>query len=225
MTAWEGTAAELKPQTGKALGRWPVVYALAWTLSQHPRPLGRRTLVQETGITEMTVRTHLNKLRSAGLVQMAKAGTSLTAPGREAFAPLKERVRWVGALALRDLALDDHGAAALLRSSSQELKESWRYRDAAVREGATGALLLVRAEGGWSFSDEPLPLGERYPEDAALLERALSRAGVRAQEGDALVVAFGPEPSTARRGLWRVVVELLPPSKLALHSPTKSRGG
>ena len=221
MTA-EGTTPRREIRTGRSLrlglGRWPVVYALAWALCRHPRPLGRRTLVRRTGITEMTVRTHLNKLRAVGYVKMAKAGTTLTAQGLEAFAPLQERVRWVGPLTLRDLALDRYGAAALLRSFSPKLKESWRYRDAAVREGATGALLLVKDARGWAFSDEPLPLAERYPEDARLLEDAVPAP----QPGDALIVAFGPEPAIAQRGLWQIVVELLPPSELPL---TKSAGG
>jgi DNA-binding transcriptional ArsR family regulator len=162
--------------------------------------------VEKTGITESTVRTHLRKMRRAGLVKMAKAGTSLTAQGLEAFAPLLERVRWVGPLALGELALDHHNAAALLANFREELKESWRYRDAAVRAGATGALLLVKLSDGWAFSDELLPLKGRYPTDAAKLEETLSHA----EPEDALVIAFGAEPHEARAGLWRVIVELLP---------------
>jgi DNA-binding transcriptional ArsR family regulator len=172
--------------------------------------LGRRTLVERTGITESTVRTHLTKLRRAGLVRMAKAGTLLTARGLEAFAPLFENVRWTGSLSLSELALDRHNAAALLTDTAEEFKESWRYRDAAVREGATGALLLVKRPQGWAFSDEPLKLAERYPEDAAQIEKALPQA----EPGDALVVAFGSEPREAQDGLWRVIVELFPPSTL-----------
>jgi DNA-binding transcriptional ArsR family regulator len=189
------------------LGHLPTVYQLVWALNH--RALGRRTLVEWTGVTESTVRTHLNKLRRAGLVKMAKAGTSLTAQGLEAFAPLFGNVCWTGSLALQDLALDRHNAAALLTAMAGKFKESWRYRDAAVREGATGALLLVkRPDDGWAFSDEPLRLVERYPEDAAQIEKALPQA----QPGDALVVAFGAEPREARAGLWRVIVELFPPS-------------
>ncbi|GEM_PF-445482 len=198
---------------------WPIAYDLIWTLLTASRPLGRRSLEQRTGITEMTVRTHLNKLRAAGYVKMAKAGTALTAQGQEAFATLKERVPWLGPLTLRDLALDRYGVAAILRNFPQELKESWRYRDAAIREGASGALLLVRTEGGWAFSDEPLSLAEQYPQDAALLERALPFSGAE----DALAVVFGPEPSASRRGLWRIVVELLPPPNVSHH--TQQTGG
>jgi len=188
------------------LGHLPTVYQLAYTLGE--KPLGRRTLVGLTGITESTVRTHLNKLRRAELVKMAKAGTSLTARGLEAFAPLFQLIRWVGPLKLEALALDRHSAAALIEDSAGKLKESWRYRDAAVREGATGAILLVkRADGrGWAFSDEPLSLEDRYLEDAAMIEKTLPQA----QPGDALVIAFGPSPRQAHAGLWRVIVELLP---------------
>ena len=200
------------------LGHWPTVYQLVWALNR--KTLGRRTLVARTGITESTVRTHLNKLRRAGLVKMAKAGTSLTAQGLEAFSALWAGVRWVGALPLEPstsaLALDRHNAAALVAGAADKLKESWRYRDAAVREGATGALLLIKRPEGWAFGDEPHPqpltLGARYPEDAAHVERALSEAGARPQPGDALLVAFGPDPQAARAGLWRVIVELFPPS-------------
>jgi len=190
------------------LGHWPTVYQLVWALNR--KTLGRRTLVARTGITESTVRTHLNKLRRAGLVKMAKAGTSLTAP---------PGVRWVGALPLEPstsaLALDRHNAAALVAGAADKLKGSWRYRDAAVREGATGALLLVKRPEGWAFGDElepqPLTLEARYPETAVQIERALSGAGTRPQPGDALLVAFGPDRQAARAGLWRVIVELFPP--------------
>jgi DNA-binding transcriptional ArsR family regulator len=193
--------------TRTELGHLPTVCRLVWALND--RALGRRTLVERTGITESTVRTHLTKLRRAGLVRMDKAGTSLTSWGLEAFASLFENVRWTGSLSLNELALDRHNAAALLTDTAEEFKESWRYRDAAVREGATGALLLVkRPDGGWAFSDEPLRLSERYPEDAAQIEKALPQA----EPGDALVVTFGSESREARDGLWRVIVELFPPS-------------
>jgi len=193
-----------KPQAKAELGHLPTVYQLAWAL--RARPLGRRTIAEKTGITEMTVRTHLGKLRRAGLVKMAKAGTSLTARGFEAFSQLFTRVRWVGTLKLEELALDRCSAAALLAGFKAELRESWRYRDAAVREGATGALLLVRESEGWAFSEQCLPLRERYPDDAFQIEMTLPQA----ESEDALIIAFAPEPQKARSGLWQMIAQLLP---------------
>ena len=151
------------------LGHRPTVYQIIYALHLHP--LGRRTLVHRTGITESTVRTHLNKLRAAGLVTVAKGGTALTPLSAKAFTALFERVLHVGGLKLRDLALDHHNAAAWIRGAGNALWESWRYRDAAVREGATGVLLLIQRADGWGLSDDEKPLAEQNPNDAAYLQR------------------------------------------------------
>lgn len=189
-------------QTFRDLGHLPTVYQIVYALNRGT--LGRRTLVELTSISEMTVRTHLGKLRRAGLVEMSKAGTTLTAKGLATFDKLFERVVSVGELELEELALDRHNAAAVVRRL-ETLRESWRYRDAAVREGATGVLLLVKRPDVWGWSEDPMPLVEQNPHDASYLE-----SRVQAQAGDGLIIAFGPSLSLARYGLWSVLVELIP---------------
>lgn len=190
------------------LGHLPTIYQLVYALDE--RALGRRTLVHQTGITESTVRTHLGKLRDAGYVKMAKAGTSLTAQGLGTFEPLFDLVKHVTELELSELALDRHNVAALLRRADEPFRESWRYRDAAVREGATGALLLVKRPEGWALGDDAAPLARHNPNDAAHIdERA---PGPRL--GDGLVISFGATPQVARAGLWRIIAELVPFEKM-----------
>ena len=185
------------------LGHWPTIYQIVYAL--YPHPLGRRTLMHRTGITESTVRTHLNKLRAAGLVTMAKEGTALTPSGTQAFTALFEHVLHVGELKLSDLALDRYNAAAWIREVGDALRESWRYRDAAVREGATGVLLLSQRADGWGLSDDVRPLAKKNPNDAAYLERTFD-----ARPGDGAAIAFGPTRRIAQSGLWRVLAELFP---------------
>ncbi len=187
------------------LGHLPTVYQLVYALDQHA--LGRRTLVQRTGITESTVRTHLNKLRTAGYVKMAKGGTTLTPAGRRAFQRLFERVPRVEELPLKELALDHKNVAALIRGMGERFRESWRYRDAAVRAGATGALLLIRRQSSWTLSDDPTPLARQNPHDASHLERAFA---FDSQPGDGMVIVFGPTRRVAAGGLWCVLTELFP---------------
>lgn len=185
------------------LGHSPTIYQLIYEL--HKQPLGRRTLVTRTGITEMTVRTHLNKLRAVGLVTVAKGGTRLTAHGRKTFAQLIEKVLYVGELKLRDLALDRHNEAVWIRGAGDAFQESWRYRDAAVREGATGAILLIHRPEGWRLSDDVKPLAKQNPHDSEHLQRMLP-----ALPGDGTIIAFGPTRVAACRGLWSVLVDLFP---------------
>ncbi len=193
------------------LGHLPTAYQIAHALDG--RALGRRTLVRQTGITESTVRTHLSKLREAGYVKMDKAGTSLTAEGWAFFGPVVERVSPVPEIALDGLSLGGHQAAALVDSAEADLPTTLRLRDSAVREGAPGALLLVNRDGQWALNDDDRPLAERDPVDAAhIAEVARDRAGT------GLIVTFGATARVARRALWRVIVELIPPD------PTNQQG-
>lgn len=185
------------------LGHLPTVYQIAYALDG--RALGRRTLVRRTGVTESTVRTHLNKLRDAGYVTMAKAGSALTAAGWDHFTPVLEQVTPVPEIALNGLSLGGHQAAALVASAEADLPTTLRLRDAAVREGAAGALLLVKRGDDWALSDDDRPLSERDPADAAHIEDV-----TRDRTETSLIVAFGATPQVARMGLWRIVVELLP---------------
>ncbi|HEY5596229.1 MAG TPA: DUF4443 domain-containing protein [Candidatus Bipolaricaulota bacterium] len=167
------------------------------------RPLGRRTLVQRTGGTESTVRTHLNQLSVRGWVTFAKAGTHLTPEGRDAFAPLFEAVRAVAALTLGELGIDQSQCAAHLRGV-QLPTSAWSLRDRAIQAGATGALLLSFAEG-LVFPDTQEPLGSVNPAS----ERLLLETFPSLRSKDAVVISFADEPALAAGGLWRMVSELL----------------
>jgi DNA-binding transcriptional ArsR family regulator len=181
----------------------PIQNALIYALREGA--LGRRTLVQRTGITESIVRTHLEKLRAAGLVAMAKAGTTLTPPGLRTFNEKIQRISHVAPLPLSELALDRFNAAALVAQAGDALREGWRYRDLAVRAGASGALFLTRGSEHWHMSNEERPLHDHNPQDAETIE-ALYPA---ARPGDGLVIAFSAEKTLAGLGLWETLTALI----------------
>jgi hypothetical protein len=180
----------------------PIQNALIYALRE--APLGRRTLVRQTGITEMTVRTQLEKLRALGFVNMAKGGTSLTPRGLAAFKDGLRRIAQVGPLPLSELTLDRHNVAALVTQAGQALREGWRYRDLAVRTGATGALFLTRGSEHWHLSDDLRPLHEKNPRDAKMIE-----AGYVTRPGDGLVIVFGVDKTRAGLGLWEILTAVV----------------
>lgn len=163
-------------------------------------PLGRRTLAARTGIGESTVRTQLNRLENRGWVTLSKAGTALSAAGREAIAPLLEAVLEVAEVRLEGLALGPCQLAAGLRGAT--LPPSWALRDRAVQAGAQGALVLRRTDR-WVLADDGTPL--RPP----AAERVLSGRFPVLIPGDALLVAFAADRGRATRGLWRMVLTTL----------------
>lgn len=168
------------------------------------RPAGRRTWVELTGMTESTVRTHLNGLWSRRWVTFAKAGTHMTSQGRAACRPLLEAVQSVACVRLQELGIDQPQCAAHLRGVPLPTA-AWALRDRAIQAGARGALLLLHV-GRLVFSDTQEALGVVNPTS----ERLLLDAFPSLQPKDAIVIAFADRPALAAAGLWRMVVELVP---------------
>jgi len=178
-----------------------VVISIICLLSQ--RPLGRRTLVEQTGITESTVRTHLNKMKSLGWVEFAKAGTSLTQPGYETFAALLNSIiNFSNQMKLGDLKLGEVACAIQLRDIKLP-DVAWPLRDRALQGGASGALLL-QYQNKMVFADTQDPLDVAAPDSTRTLEYNFFDL----QDNDLILIAFSDQLGPASRGLARMLVQL-----------------
>ena len=118
------------------------------------------------------------------------------------FASVIDRIRNVREVNLMSLRLDACALGGLV--AAHEHSAVWAVRDLAVREGATGLLLLRFSALGWSFSHDGEPVAERNPTDAAPLTTTFPEATI----DDSLAVAFAPDHCSAGLALWRVLGEL-----------------
>ncbi len=181
---------------------------LAWLLQRGPS--GRRSLARSTGLGEIVVRQELERLGRLGLVEFARQGTRLTPRGWQEFSPILARVREVRELQLHELALDRFTLGALVagaarsQSGPSQRRASWRLRDLAIREGASGAILIAYTASALRFSDSDEPVEARNPEDAALLRESFPGL----EEGDLLILVSAAEKGKAYLGLWRIILEL-----------------
>jgi hypothetical protein len=165
--------------------------------------LGRRRLGLRTGLTEMTVRIELERLRDRGFVRLQRSGVELTPAGRRRFARVLKPIRSIAEVELTSLRVGDVGLAAHLATG--DTGRVWALRDEAVREGATGLLLLRFDPDGWRFahSDEPIRL--QNPHDAATIDAAFPDP----HREDSLLIASGPDLKSAGLGLWRALLTAL----------------
>ena len=178
---------------------------VALQIAHHARfaRLGRRRLAERTGLTEMVVRIELERLRERGLVELSRAGVSLTAAGRRRFRSLLDPIRAVASVELASLRVDRVALAAHV--ARREVKPAWTLRDYAIREGASGLLLLHCGADGWAFVHDDEPVRTRNPEDAEVLESSFPDPS----PGDLLLVASAPDLRHASLGLWCVVLSVL----------------
>jgi predicted transcriptional regulator len=177
---------------------YPLLYEL------RDAPLGRRRLVEQTGLTESVVRTELEKLAAQALVKFSKAGTALTPQGKRWLNARWKRLLSVKEVHLERLMLDRVGYAAHARALDLEMRP-WLYRDHAVRAGATAVLFLAQRSAGLALADEPRPLARDNPADA----KALQELFPELRPGDLLFIAFGPERGRALQGLWAILCVIL----------------
>lgn len=167
--------------------------------------LGRRTITDLIGASESSVRTELEKLRKNGFVEMKKRGTYLTERAREAFSHLLEIVLDVKNVDFDQLVLDDYSLVALIRGIDELRWEVWRYRDLAVREGATGMVLLKVDQNQLQFADTGEKITTKNSEDAVKLEKHFPQW----KKGNYFIIVFGPDKLPVERGLWQIIGKLV----------------
>lgn len=165
--------------------------------------LGRRRLAAMIGSTEMRVRAELDRMRDRGLIELDRNGASLTRLGCQQFASLLGFTRAVTPLDLTTLRIDTVALAAHL--APVDAGPVWSLRDAAVRIGATGLLLLRFHAERWCFAHNAEPIALRNPEDAALLASTFPNP----RAADILLIVSGPDLATAGIGLWHTIPVLL----------------
>ena len=181
--------------------REAITHQLVFLLARES--LGRRSLAQRSGLSEMTVRLELERLRDEGLIASVRTGVTLTDSGKSRFRPLLAHVRVLKELSLMSLAWDEITLAALI--SQTERHPVWWYRDQAIRQGATAMVMLRYAKEGWCFAHDMEAIGVQNPHDELVIEQAFSTKTT----GDLLVIVTAPDRLRASLGLWSVITELL----------------
>lgn len=179
-----------------------IAYQLLYELRE--APVGRRTLVDRTGLTESVVRTELEKLEARKLVSFSKLGTALTARGRQFLSKKLSAIADVRDVQLRNLMLDRYARMAHIRGAADGFP-AWLYRDVAVREGATATLFLTKRQSVLCFLEGSEALAKQNPDDSEMLARALPSL----KNGDLIIIVFGPEKGLAARGLWAILWALV----------------
>ncbi|UCF09310.1 MAG: hypothetical protein JSW65_04405 [Candidatus Bipolaricaulota bacterium] len=165
-------------------------------------PLGRRTLSRHTGLTEMTVRTSLERMEVDRWVAPSRRGVKIR-PGAAAAMKDLESIREIVELPLA--MTGDLPVQIAARLASRTSPPAWRLRDLAVAHGAS-ILLLLHADGGeWCFSHDREPVALRNPDDADRLRTVFADpAG-----GDVVTCVGGSRRGETGCALWVALLALL----------------
>lgn len=170
-----------------------------WLLSRGR--MGRQRVSELLGVGEGSVRSLLSILERERLVVIRKPGCRLTASGASMAQSLGRRVPFSGTVSPSPLTFNLPAFLLVVRHAADGVSKGLEERDAAIREGAMGATVLVCKNGRLLFP------GTR---EAAQAEAAGSlMASCGAKDGDLLLLCYAPSTVSAERGAWAAALRLL----------------
>ena len=162
--------------------------------------LYRKTLVQELEVGEGSVRTILNSLREAGMVDTYQNGSVLTRAG-SAF---------MNALPIEPVDIDlprltggPVTQAVHVRGAADRIRDGWDQRDLGVIAGGNGCTTVVYRDGRLLLPPE-WDLDTENPDEASLI-----RGSLDLRDGDVLVVGSGDTVPVARRAAITVALSIV----------------
>ncbi|MBS3105150.1 DUF4443 domain-containing protein [Candidatus Woesearchaeota archaeon] len=156
---------------------------------------GRQEIAKDLELGEGTVRTVLEILKSKKLLDSTKKGHFLSKRGEEILNQIYEILSTPRNVAMRHLYPDFKKIGVIVRNASN-LKELYKLRDIAVKNGADGALIL-------KFENRLYAPESDYEQDYKELEKSFDF-----RNGDVLIVAFANDKRNAENGALAIAVEL-----------------
>lgn len=178
-----------------------IFYALE-LMSQ--KPLGRNRLAEKLNVGDGAVRTIINRLKEAGLIETSKEGCLLTEKGLDTWRQFEEFFPVRVDLPKSELSTSDFNYAFLVKNSGQKVQSGIDQRDAAIIAGARKAMVVVYRNGHLSIESVSENIAEQYPEAASQIIEEL-----KPQDNDVIIVAGAETKLKAKRGAFAASWSLL----------------
>jgi len=177
----EGLLKEKAPGPSASFSLFHLIKALELTAKEGP--IGRGKLSKRLGTGEGAIRTLIDRLKNAELIEISKPGCSLTRKGEKIWnqfqAIFPEKVK----LEKSELTLAHYNIAMLIKDGGDKVKTGVEQRDAAVLTGAKGATTLI-------FKNQKLiqpGISENLARDFPTAFNQISRR-LKLEDNDAVVV-------------------------------------
>lgn len=170
-----------------------------FVLSTHTA-VGRKRLSSVLDVGEGYVRNIISGLKTDGLVREDRSGNFLTTKGKMAMKSVSDYlVPYFGFRAAGFV----NSKAVLVKGNSGHIKMGVEERDAAIRMGATGALIITCNHGSFWF-----PGLANLSEDNPALVEAIRRH-MAPEENDVIIISWGKSPKDSERGALNAAIEIL----------------
>ncbi len=163
--------------------------------------VGRKQLAHGLGLGEGATRTLIGKLKGAGLARTIASGCTLTQEGRLVSRELLTVMRTFQPPSVGPPGREASGVR--LRGLAGFVARGLEERDAAVRAGADGAMVLVKEDGRIKMPGLA-DMTQEHPEEADALQRSVDLA-----DGDVALISWAESKQQANAASMAAAVSVL----------------
>ncbi len=156
----EGVAGEKAPGPSTTFSVAHIFYALELVAE---KPIGRNKLAEKLSVGDGAIRTIINHLKDADLIETSKAGCTLTAKGIGIWKKFTEFFPKRGEIERTDLTNAEHNYGFLVKDSGHKVKSGIEQRDAAIVAGAKRAVVIVCKGGHLSIESVSNNIAKDFP--------------------------------------------------------------
>jgi len=159
------------------------------------KTIGRSRLAENLEVGEGVIRTVIERLKDAGLIETSKAGCTLTNKGlrlwREYTSVFKKKVQ----IGKNEVALAEYNLAILIKNRGHKVKSGVEQRDAAVMAGARGATTIMVKEGRLIIPSVSNIVAKDFPKAANQIIR-----NFEPEENDVIIIGSADSLGKAEYG-------------------------
>jgi hypothetical protein len=194
-------AAKIAPGKSPSFAGAHVVKALEDISAQGS--MGRLKLSRDLHLGEGETRTVVKHLKNEGLIEVSRAGISLSAAGRKLLSSLRTLLSEQIEIPSTPLAVGPFNVAVRVAGMRDSVKYGLEQRDAAITAGARGATTLVFSENGLAMPGTR----EKVSETDSSITAVLSKLSLK--EDDVIIIGSADEKIKAELGVKTAALELL----------------
>jgi DNA-binding MarR family transcriptional regulator len=168
------------------------------------RSLGRNKLAEKLCVGDGAVRTIINRLKEAELIETSKGGANLTPKGQEIWQQFEAIFPQQADIPKSDLTPAEFNHAYLLRGRKEKIGSGIDQRDAAIIAGARQALAITYKDKQLGIESVSDNIEKQFPRAASQLIEQLNP-----QDNDVIVVAGAESALKAKRGAFAATWSLI----------------
>ena len=130
------------------------------------KPIGRKKLAKKLDVGEGAIRTIINRLKDADLIETSKEGCNLTSKGFSVWRNFEKHFPKRLEIGNTDLTKSEHNYAFIVKNSGHKVTSGIEQRDAAIVAGATRAIIIVSKSGHLTIQSVTNSLEKEFPKTA-----------------------------------------------------------